>query len=80
VCEFCFAVMNAACPNCSYIWRRVNVMKLLIIQLSLVSCYFISPGIKIFSSVPCSQTPSVHVCPLISETMFQIHTKLQTKL
>jgi hypothetical protein len=27
------------------------------------------------TSVPCSQTPSVYVLPLKSETMFHIHTK-----
>jgi hypothetical protein len=40
---------------------------------------FRSSSIKIFSSAPCPQTPSVYVLPLILETKCHTHTKLWTK-
>jgi hypothetical protein len=64
----------------NYTWRRVRVMKLLIMQFffNLLSLHpFL---IQIFSSAPCSQTPTDYVLPLMSKTKFHTHIKPKTKL
>jgi hypothetical protein len=38
------------------------------------------PLVQIFSSAPCSKTPSVHVPALVSQTEFQTHMEPQVKL
>jgi hypothetical protein len=49
-------------------------MKLLIMQFSPISCYFISLRPR-YSS----QTPAVYVPPLMSETKFRTHTEPQVR-
>jgi hypothetical protein len=63
----------------NYTRRRVQVRKLLVMKFSPISrdSSFFSP---IFFSTPCSQTPSVYVPPLMSETKFHADTKLQPRL
>jgi hypothetical protein len=63
----------------NYTWQRVQVMELLVIQFSPASYCFI-PLRPIYSpSAPSSQIPLVCVLPLMSETKFHTHMKLQTK-
>jgi hypothetical protein len=54
-------------------------MKLLIVQFSSSSRHFISFRSK-FLAAPCSQTPSVYVSPLMSQTKFHTHTEQQAKV
>jgi hypothetical protein len=65
----------------NYVWRGLHIMKLLIMQFffqSPITSSLFSPDI--LTSAPCSQTPSVCVFPLMSDTKFCIHTKPQVKL
>jgi hypothetical protein len=70
--------------NSNYIWQRVHIMNLHIMQFSPTSYYYyyylIPLTIPIFSLAPFSQTLSVHILPLISTTKFHTHSKLQAKL
>jgi hypothetical protein len=60
----------------SNIWWRIQVIKLLIMQSSPAT----SSLIQIFSSAPCSQTPSTYDLPLVWGTKFYTHTKTTSKI
>jgi hypothetical protein len=54
--------------------------KLCSFSCSLSKLHLASSSSEVISSAPCSQTSSVHVPPLLSETKFHTHTELQAKL
>jgi hypothetical protein len=56
------------------IWRRVLIVKLIIIQILVSFSLF-----QIFSLTPCSQTPQIDILCLTQKNKFHTHTKQRVK-
>jgi len=71
----CFAYYRLWFDHPNNIWWSVQVMKLLIMQFSSSLLSLPPSQVQIFSSAPCSQTPSVYVLPVVWDTKLHSHTK-----
>jgi hypothetical protein len=83
--KFCMRFPSPICPayhllTWSYtnIWRRVQIVKLLIAQFIPASCSCLL--VQIFSFTLCYQTPSMNVLPVVWNTKFHTHTKQRLEL
>jgi hypothetical protein len=77
----CYIPCPAHSPRChsKYTWQRVRIMKLLHIAVFFNRLSLHTTSVQIISAPP-SQTPSVCIPPLMSETKFHAHTRPQAKL
>jgi hypothetical protein len=57
---YALPISSSLTYHSNYVWRGVQVMKLLIANLIYLRSLHLSSD-QIFSSAPCSQTPSVYV-------------------
>jgi hypothetical protein len=63
----------------TFTWRRVQVMKFLILQFSSITCHFISLWSKYFLNILFSNTLSLY-SSLNVRTKFHTHIEPQVKL
>jgi hypothetical protein len=66
--------------NSNYTWQRVQIMKLLVMQLSAPSCHSILLWSKYSPQHPVLKHPQFMFLRLMSETMFHIHIEPHAKL
>jgi putative component of membrane protein insertase Oxa1/YidC/SpoIIIJ protein YidD len=72
--------MNITCYAYLILLDLIMSYKAFIMQSSPASCHFLPLMSKIFSTTPCTQTPSIYAPSLVKKTQFHTHTKLMVKL
>jgi hypothetical protein len=61
------------------IWWGEQFMKLHATQSSPSSCHFLFLGVQVFSSAPCSHTPSIYVLPSVRESKRKLENNFPNK-
>jgi hypothetical protein len=64
----------------NYTWRRVQIMKFLVMHFSPLSCHLLSLRLRYSQHSVLKRPQSMSLPPLMLETQFHTHTEPQAKL